>query len=270
MLVTGSSSGFGAATCRAFADAGWRVAATSRAGAPPPGVERGEVAPFRLDVTDPTSIDTALGAAVDRFGRIDCLVNNAGAGLLSVFESTPMSTIREHFEVNFFGMVQVSRAVVPHLRAAGGGTIVNVSSGSAIRPEPFMAAYAAAKGAVENFSEAVRYELRPHGIRVRLVEPGLVTGTNFIAATTQASAAAPVGADYRAQVERAIAMYSAPTPYALATADTVADAVVRAATDPGDRLRHLVGEDVVASAHMRHETSEDEYDAWTLRLFGAL
>src|SRR3712207_6417101 len=117
VLITGSSSGFGKASARYFADRGWNVVATMRnpdAGEGLSGLDGALVT--RLDVQDLTSIDQAIQAGIDRFGRIDALVNNAGFGLFGVFEGTPREKIREQFDVNVFGVMDVTRAILPHFR----------------------------------------------------------------------------------------------------------------------------------------------------------
>ena len=167
VLVTGSSSGFGKAAVAAFLARGWRVAATARR--PAAGQDTENLFTCRLDLHDPGSIDSAVAATVARFGSLDCVVNNAGAGLLSVFEATPMETVRELFETNVFGVLRVIQAVLPRFAAQGGGRLVNVSSTASIVPEPFMSVYAATKSAVEGLTESLRYELATRDVVVKLV-----------------------------------------------------------------------------------------------------
>ncbi|GAA4671427.1 MULTISPECIES: SDR family oxidoreductase [Amycolatopsis] len=265
VLVTGSSSGFGKAAVTAFLAQGWRVAATARR----PDAEQDTENLFtcRLDLHDPDSIESAVAATVERFGTLDCVVNNAGAGLLSVFETTPMETVRELFETNVFGAMRVIQAALPRFADQGGGRIVNVSSTAGLVPEPFMSVYAATKSAVEALTEGLRYELAARDVVVKLVEPGLVRDTNFVQATAEASLALPVPDAYRAAVDKVIAGYQAEYPHRLATEAEVADAIVAAATDSGTRLRYLVGEDSEAAAHMRWSTSEEQYNAWALERY---
>jgi NAD(P)-dependent dehydrogenase (short-subunit alcohol dehydrogenase family) len=266
VLITGSSSGFGREAVALFRTRGWNVVATSRT--PDTGEQADDLLVAALDVHDTDSIDTAISRAVERFGRLDCVVNNAGQGLLSVFEGTPMTTVRQMFETNLFGMMEVTRRALPHLSARGGGRVVNVASGAGIVPEPFMTVYAATKFAVEGFSEALRYELAPRGITVKLVEPGLVRGTNFMDTTTAASLAIPVPPAYQDHVNQAIARYMEPSSFNLATPAAVAEAIVTAATDTTSRLRYVIGEDIEATARMRRETSEKQYNDWALATYG--
>ncbi|MGI6871802.1 SDR family NAD(P)-dependent oxidoreductase [Amycolatopsis sp. 3B14] len=217
-----------------------------------------------LDVTDPDSIQAALA----RFGRLDCVVNNAGAGLFSVFESTPMATVRALFETNVFGMMQVTQAALPILGAQGGGRLIAISSGAGIVPEPLLSVYSATKFAVEGFTESLRYEAAARGVSVKLVEPGLVRGTNFLARTAESAQAVPVPAGYEPLVRQVMGAFEQEGPYRLATAQTVAEAVVAAAEDDSTQLRYLVGEDVENSVRMRRETSEKDYNDWALARVG--
>ncbi len=269
VLITGCSSGFGKAAALRFRDADWNVVATmTNTGAwSEPGSENVLVLP--LDIRDDGSIGAALARAIDHFGRVDCVVNNAGMGLFSVFEATPMETVRALFETNVFGAMRVMQAVLPHFRDNGGGCIVNVSSSSAIVPEPLLSVYSASKWAVDGFTESVRHELATQNIVVKLVEPGLVKETNFIQRALETSQVVPVPRTYRAYADQIAQMYLGPTPFRLSTAMDVADAIFAAATDDTDQLRYNVGEDSRTLAHMRRETSEAEYNAWTLARYGA-
>ncbi len=273
VLITGCSSGFGRAAVRAFDQAGWQVAATLRDPSKwrPPAEPAGNLLVLPLDVQDAESISTAVAQTIARFGTLDCLVNNAGQGLFSVFEATPPATWRALFETNVFGPMQLIQASLPHFRQAGGGRVVNVSSGSGLVAEPLMAAYAASKHAMEGFTEAAAYELATQGVIVKLVEPGFVASTNFVAQTQQSSRAVPVPAAYQDFVAQTLAMYMdmGGTPVALATEEEVARVILEAASDDVDRLRYPVGGDTLAGARMRWETSEKEYHAWTQAKYAA-
>lgn len=181
VVITSCSSGFGRAAARRFAEAGWNVAATMRDPARWLEADRREgLATFALDVEEPVSVRTAIDQVIARFGCVDCVVNNAGAGLFSAFEATTMEAIRGQSELNVFGMMNVLQAVIPHMRQRGGGHVVNIASGSGIMPEPLMAAYGASKFVVEGFTEALRHEVAGHGIHVKLIEPGLMSGAHFM------------------------------------------------------------------------------------------
>ncbi len=263
VLITGSGSGLGRAARVLFAERGWNIASTSRTVTDEhahAGTDRVLVLP--LDVRDPAAVSAAFAATITRFGRVDCVVNNAGAGLFSVFEATPMAVVRDLFDTNVFGLMQVTQAAVPHFRDAGGGRLVNLSSGAGIVPEPLMSVYAATKFAVEGFTESLRYELAGEHVSVALIEPGLVTGTGFLPRTAQSSAAVPVPPPYQGLVGQMSAVWQRESPYQLATMAAVAEAILAAATDDPPRLRYVVGDDAQTSARMRRQTSEPEYDAW--------
>jgi len=270
VLITGCSSGFGRAAALAFHGAGWNVVATMRDTTRWSGADLPEdILVVSLDVQDAEATQAALAKAVARFGRLDCLVNNAGQGLFSVFEVTPMTAIRALFETNTFGVMQLTQAILPHFRQHGGGCVVNVTSQAAITPDPMMAAYDASKWAVEGLTEALHYELEPQGITVKLVEPGFVPTTNIVQQTLERSKEIPVPSAYKAFVDQTLAMYMAEPSPELATEADVAQAIVAAASDGDDRLRYVVGSDAKTAAHMRRETSEDEYIAWARSRYGA-
>jgi short-subunit dehydrogenase len=161
------------------------------------------------------------------------------------------------------------QAVLPHFHEIGGGRVVNVSSSSAIVPEPLLSIYSATKWAVDGFTESVRHELATQNIVVKLVEPGLVKETNFIQRTLETSQAVPVPPSYQGYVDQITQMYMGPSPFQLSSADDVAAAIFAAASDESDQLRYNVGEDSNTLAHMRRETSEAVYNAWTLSRYGA-
>lgn len=263
VLITGSGSGLGRAARLLFDERGWNIASTSRTLTTEHTAAGSEsVLVLPLDVRDPVAVSAALAATVTRFGRVDCVVNNAGAGLFSVFEATPMAVVRDLFDINVFGLMQVTQAAVPYFRDGGGGRLINLSSGAAIVPEPLMSVYAATKFAVEGFTESVRYEFAGENVMVALIEPGLVTGTGFLPRTAELSASMKVPPRYQNLVEQMAAVWQRPSPYRLATTSAVAEAILAAATDEPPRLRYVVGADAQTSARMRRQTSEPEYDAW--------
>lgn len=179
ILITGASSGIGEATAKYFHDKGWNVVATMRspeAAEELTGLENVLVA--RLDVTDPATITAAVSAGIARFGKIDVLLNNAGYGAYGALEAFTMERIRRQFDTNVIGLMEVTKAVLPHMRENRSGTIINVSSIGGQITFPLGALYHGTKFAVEGLSEALHYELEPLGIRVRIIEPGMIK-TNF-------------------------------------------------------------------------------------------
>jgi NAD(P)-dependent dehydrogenase (short-subunit alcohol dehydrogenase family) len=256
VLITGCSSGFGKATAQLFVDKGWNVIATMRR----PG-DNGIEGPadrlrvVALDVTDAKSIKAAISEATGLFGGVDVLVNNAGIGLFSPLETTSDETIRRLFETNAFGVMAMVRAIVPHMRERGSGTIVNVTSSVTFNPMPMVAVYAASKIAVDGLSEALYYELAPFGIDVKMVEPGYGPGTKFQSSMMALNDENSFPAPYKEQL--GVLMGSIPK---LSTNNKdVADAVFKAVNDTSPSLRFPAGADAVAIAGKRAELSEEAF-----------
>jgi len=231
VLITGCSYGIGRLTAGLFAAHGWNVAATARR---PEEISLDNVAALRLDVTDETSIASAVASTVDRFGTIDVLVNNAGYGLFGPLEGATAAGFEAQIRTNLLGAVSVICQVLPVMRAHRSGVIVNVSSLAGRVATPFMSSYSASKFALEGLSESLRYELSLHGIRVKLVEPAHFKTAFFERSVKLASHPA-----YDAQFENymgwvRIGDAKAPEP------NPVAEAIYRAANDTSLRLRYPV------------------------------
>jgi NAD(P)-dependent dehydrogenase (short-subunit alcohol dehydrogenase family) len=174
-LVTGASSGIGHATAKALQNAGFRVFGTSRHAT----VEKSDgVTMLACDVTNEASVASLVDEVLAKAGRIDLLVNNAGIGLLGGAEESSTAQAQALFDVNVFGVLRVTNAVLPTMRSQGKGRIVNLSSVLGLIPAPFSALYSSTKHAIEGYSESLDHELRPLGIRVVLVEPAY-TRTSF-------------------------------------------------------------------------------------------
>jgi NAD(P)-dependent dehydrogenase (short-subunit alcohol dehydrogenase family) len=174
-LVTGASTGIGQATARTLHNAGFRVFGTSRHAA----AERADgVTMLSCDVTDDASVAKLVEEVLAKAGRIDLLVNNAGIGLLGGAEESSIGQAQALFDVNVFGVLRMTSAVLPTMRRQGNGRIVNLSSVLGLIPAPYSALYASTKHAIEGYSESLDHELRPFGIRVVLVEPAY-TRTSF-------------------------------------------------------------------------------------------
>ena len=241
ILVTGSSSGYGLETARHFHEHGWNVIATMRTPRPDVLPRSPRMRVLALDVTDPASIARAVEAA----GPIDVLVNNAGIGLMGAFEATPMATTREIFETNTFGVMAMTQAVIPQLRARRSGTIVNVTSSATLAPMPLVAVYTASKTAIEGFTGSLAHELAEFGVRAKLVEPGYGPGTQFTSNSgTRMDGLFPEA--YAGYAQRIFAAFGQPTSFT--TPADVADGVWRAVHDTSDRLRFPAGPDAVALA----------------------
>src|SRR5437899_9537009 len=175
-LITGASSGIGEATAKRFAAAGYKVYGTSRRGAQA-GQRSFEMVP--LDVTSDESVEAAVSEVIRLEGSIDVLVNNAGFSVAPAgAEESSIDQAKSIFDTNFFGIVRMTRAVVPRMRHQGRGRIINIGSVLGFLPAPYMALYAATKHAIEGYSESLDHELRTRGIRVSVIEPAS-TNTQF-------------------------------------------------------------------------------------------
>jgi NAD(P)-dependent dehydrogenase (short-subunit alcohol dehydrogenase family) len=178
-LVTGASSGIGQAAAKALAKAGFKVYGTSRR---PSKVVSAEQIPYEmltLDVTSDASVDAAVEEVIRLAGRIDVLVNNAGFGVApGGAEESSIDQAKSIFETNFFGVMRMTRAVLPHMRKQGNGRIINIGSVVGFLPMPYGAVYSASKHAIEGYSESLDHELRTRGIRVSVIEPAY-TKTQF-------------------------------------------------------------------------------------------
>ena len=239
ILITGTSSGYGLETARLFAAQGWDVIATMRT--PRSGLLPDSVRVLALDVTDPDSI----AAAVEAAGPIDVLVNNAGIGAIGAFEATPLTTAREIFETNTFGVMAVTQAVLPQFRERGSGVIVNVTSSVALARMPLVAVYTASKTAIEGFTASLALELDEFDIGVKLVQPGYGPGTSFTSNGHMRLDAEP----YVPFVERVMAGFQQ-TAVTTAASD-VAETVWLAVHDETGQLRFPAGPDAVALTQTR-------------------
>ena len=233
-LVTGASSGIGEATAKRLAMSGYKVYGTSRRGAQA-GRRSFEMLP--LDVTSDESVEAVVKEVLRLDSRIDLLVNNAGFSVAPAgAEESSMEQARSIFDTNFFGIVRMTRAVVPHMRHQGAGRIINIGSILGFLPRPYNALYAATKHAIEGYSESLDHELRTRGIRVLVIEPGY-TKTQFDANLLEADSKLDEYREVRAALGKQLKE-------ALAAADepgVVADVVLEAATAARPKLRYTAG-----------------------------
>ncbi|MFF7969780.1 SDR family NAD(P)-dependent oxidoreductase [Streptomyces sp. NPDC007905] len=185
VLITGTSSGIGLAAAVSAARAGWKTVATLRDPSRSDALRKAaaeagvELDIRRLDVTDEASIASAIDGVLADYGHLDAVVNNAGAGHLGTLENESVAEVRKVMEVNFFGVLNVSKAVMPHLRASG-GRLITVTSVGGVVGQPFNEAYCAAKFAVEGYMESMAPVAAAHGVSVSVIEPGAVA-TEFVA-----------------------------------------------------------------------------------------
>jgi NAD(P)-dependent dehydrogenase (short-subunit alcohol dehydrogenase family) len=233
-LVTGASSGIGEATAERLATAGYSVYGTSRRAA---GAGRRSFEMLTLDVTSDASVEAAVGEVMRREGRIDLLVNNAGFGVAPAgAEESSIEQAHAIFETNFFGLIRMTRAVVPHMRRQGSGRIINIGSVLGLLPMPYGALYAATKHAVEGYSESLDHELRTKGIRVAVVEPAY-TKTQFDTNLLEPDSRLDEYREIRAAVSKLIKEV-------VASGDEpgiVADVVLKAASAEHPKLRYAAG-----------------------------
>lgn len=241
ILITGSSSGIGRAAAKRFQSAGWNVVATMRTPEREQELHTLErVLVTRLDVLDLASIDAAVCAAVDRFGGIDVLLNNAGYGAYGPLEATPIEKVRRQFDVNVIGLLATTKAVLPHMRAQGSGTLINVSSIGGKLTFPLGSLYHGSKFAVEGLSESLHFELLPLGVRVKIVEPGMVN-TDFAGRSFDFNNDAALS-EYQPLVQTLLSALG-PMAETASPPELIAQTVFAAATDGTDRLRYEAGAD---------------------------
>jgi NAD(P)-dependent dehydrogenase (short-subunit alcohol dehydrogenase family) len=233
-LVTGASSGIGEATANRLTKAGYKVYGTSRHGAQA-GQRTFEMLP--LDVTSEASVEAAVGEVLRLHGRIDLLVNNAGFGVApAAAEESSLDQARAIFDTNFFGIIRMTRAVLPHMRQQGRGRIINIGSVLGFLPMPYMALYSATKHAVAGYSESLDHELRTMGIRVSVIEPAYIKtafDANFMAPDAPLDAYREVRAAVDTRVKQVVESADGP--------EVVADTVLRAALAARPKLRCAAG-----------------------------
>jgi NAD(P)-dependent dehydrogenase (short-subunit alcohol dehydrogenase family) len=252
-LVTGASAGIGKATAIALGAAGFQVIGTGRDTArltAPPGVTY-----LDLDVTSDESVASVVKKVIDQFGSIDVLVNNAGVGAIGAAEEFSVTQTQEVFDINVYGVMRMTKAVLPHMRAQRRGRIINVSSLSGFVPSPFMAVYTSTKHAVEGYSESLDHEVRDHGVRILLVQPGPIN-TPFGANAMQADTPLPLYASGRRTFDEVFAKESSggddPT--------VVAKVIVAVATDRNPKLRHTAGSAAARISMLRRVVPARTFD----------
>jgi NAD(P)-dependent dehydrogenase (short-subunit alcohol dehydrogenase family) len=233
-LVTGASSGIGKATAERLATAGYKVYGTSRR-----GVQTGQRSfeMLALDVTSDESVEAVVREVIRWEGRIDLLVNNAGFGVAPAgAEESSLEQARAIFDTNFFGIVRMTRAVVPCMRKQGRGRIINIGSVLGFLPMPYGALYAATKHAIEGYSESLDHELRTRGIRVSVIEPAYTKtpfDANFLEPDAKLDEYREVRAAVNARVKEVMATAEQP--------GVVADVVLQAASAAHPKLRYTAG-----------------------------
>lgn len=251
-IVTGASSGIGRASAEALLRAGFRVFGTSRRklSDSPRGVSM-----LTCDVTDAAAVATLVSTVLERTGRIDVLVNNAGMGLLGGAEESSISQVQALFDVNLFGAIRMINAALPSMRQRGQGRIINISSILGRIPAPYSAHYAATKHALEGYSESLDHETRAFNVRVSLIEPAYTRGV------FEQNALAPDSTMVDYEEARARARKNERNAAAIAEApEVVAEAVVLAATAARPRSRYAAGKLARKVSMLRRFVPADAFD----------
>lgn len=251
-IVTGASGGIGLASAQALRQAGFRVYGTSRRTVA--NAAEG-ITMLACEVTDDASVKQAVDQVLDATGRIDVLVNNAGIGLLGGAEESSISQAQAIFDVNLFGVMRVSNAVLPAMRSRKAGRIINISSVLGLIPAPFSALYASTKHALEGYSESLDHEVRSFGIRVCLLEPGY-TRTSFEQNAVVPDRTLDVYGAARAQANALIRdeMKKADGP------EVVAEKLIEAATAASPRHRYACGKSARQVSVLRRFVPEGMFD----------
>ena len=262
LLITGAGRGMGVDIAKAALAAGYAVVATGRR---PEAVEQAvgaaeDLLTVKLDVTDPASAQAAVQAAVDRFGRIDVLVNNAGNFIAGFFEEITPDDFRAQIETNLFGPLNVTRAVLPVMRAQRSGLVVTISSTAGIVGGEFTSAYAASKFALEGWMESLTPEVAPYGIRTMLVEPGFFRTDLLTPEST--SYAQPSIDDYIERTKQTVTAWNAMNGQQGGDPAKLATALVQLVGSDEPPLRWAAGADAVAAFEDKAQTLIKQADAY--------
>lgn len=268
-FITGCSTGFGRELAKSVLDRGHRAVVTARDPANVEDIAKGRedrALVLELDVTDPVEVGAAVTSAEKHFGRIDVLVNNAGIGYFGAVEESDDDEVRRMFEINFFGLSAMTRAVLPIMRKQRSGHIVNISSIGGLRSFPTLAYYNATKYAVEGFSEALSIEVAPLGIKVTIVEPsGFRTdwaGRSAAESKNRIDDYAPTAGKNLKDLRD----YSGKQP-----GDPVraAAAIISAVESPNPPLRLLLGKAALKGARAKLDMLKKDFDTWEKTTLGA-
>lgn len=266
ILITGASSGIGKATTKLFQEKGWNVVATMRT---PEKEEEltalDNVLVTRLDVLDLDSIQSAVQSGIDKFGKIDVLVNNAGYGAYGPLEAMPRENIVRQFNTNVIGLLDVTQAVLPHFRANKNGIIINISSIGGRVAFPLGSLYHGTKYAVEGISEALSFEMEQIGGKVKVVEPGAIAtdfgGRSFDFQNDESMA------EYQPTIQALFGAFESLTQDA-SPASLVAEVIYTAATDGTDRLRYVAGADAEQYLSIRKDMDDTAWHNMLKERFG--
>ena len=253
VLITGASSGIGKACASHLAAQGFRVYATSRR---PSSITAPNLTMLAADVNHDDSVEQTVAAIIEREGRIDVVINNAGMGIAGPLENTTTEHAKAQFEVNFFGALRVCRAVLPAMRSQQRGYIINIGSIGGILALPYQSMYSASKFALEGMSEALRMEIRSFGIRVVLIEPGYISpGMKPAGQVRGDDAYRPLWDEWAGTDLKVTGPSGRPGP------ELVAAAIRSAIEDPATPFRVPVGDDAVMVLGARSQMDDATFEA---------
>lgn len=243
VLITGASSGIGLATALYFYEKGWNVVATMRNPEKRQTLlhEKGLPDILHLDVLDKSSIEKTLHEAVEKYPKIDVLVNNAGFAVFGPFEATTPDQISRQYQTNVFGLMEMTRSILPVFRRQKGGVLINVASMAGRIGFPLYSIYNSTKWAVDGFSEALYYELKALNIKVKIIEPGVIK-TDFYDRSMSVADCSGLVEDYGPFLNKVMGP-EASDKLNGSTPDLVAKVIYQAANDPGWQLRYTAGND---------------------------
>lgn len=266
ILITGASSGLGKETAKLFQQKGWNVIASMRNPENGTGLTALEnVLVTRLDVLDLDSIGSTVNEGIQRFGKIDVLLNNAGYGAYGPLETSPREKIIRQFNTNVIGLLDVTKALLPHFRGNKNGMIINISSIGGKMTFPLGSLYHGTKFAVEGISESLKYELEQFGGKVKIVEPGGIA-TDFIGRSLDISNDETL-IEYQPLIGKIMSamqvLFENASPAAV-----IAGVVYEAATDGKDQLRYAAGEDARVMLANRRQYDDETFIAGIKSQFG--
>ena len=266
ILITGASSGIGRATALHFAKQGWKVAATMR------NIEHGaglkdnaNIRIYQLDVTNPESIAKAFDSVIRDFGAIDAVVNNAGYGLVGVFEAITDNALQRQIDTNVLGLMRVTRHAIEHMRPRRKGSIVQISSVGGRITFPLYSPYHATKWAVEGFSESLHFELEQFNIKMKIVEPGIIK-TDFAGRSLE-MVTPTTTKDYDSYVNTFVAASENAIKDAVSP-EVVAQEIFTAVTDGKKQLRYPVGKPAPMMVRLRRLLSDSAFFSLVKKAYG--
>jgi NAD(P)-dependent dehydrogenase (short-subunit alcohol dehydrogenase family) len=265
VLVTGCSSGIGLATCHVLSRNNFMTYGTVRNLSKAKKIQdliNGEnlsLKILRLDVNDNQSIKIAVKKILTDTGRIDVLINNAGYGMFGPVEEITTQEVKKQFETNFFGTIRLIKAIVPIMRKQGNGTIVNISSMVGRFGVPLNSAYVSSKFAVEGLSESISFELEEFGIRVIVIEPGVVKSDFFQNVKVKGM---NLESPYQKLMERRVNFLDKAMKNSLTSSYDVADTTLDALNSKDPKFRYVIGNDATNSLRMRNSLSDRKFMEW--------